>query len=335
MGENIMNNIMYQLKKPFLCISSVVVKEDGFKDYRFAAYKAATEVGFDVKRNPEDIGSTQDSFEYALKNEYPVFILIVGEEDSDMVRKECKIALNKCLPLLIFLKESDSGGISTKSTDFVKSLSAMSYDKLCSIFKNSEDLYQQTKSRLTDFLNNKNSSYPLLNSDVGAAYNYCSNLFENTKKRIMIYQKTSSLILGPRVGIDYEYNFYECLFNWIKNKQPDMQFIHVFSKHDTLDELKNHSYDYDIAKAKLNFTNLYKQFKDDHNFVIRINHVANDISYVISDANMVLVFPIENLRYSITLPFYLMKDSEISKIRTALSGSGSFFKYNSINNFYK
>ncbi len=326
---------MYQLKKPFLCISSVVVKEDGFKDYRFAAYKAATELGFDVKRNPEDTGSTQKGFEYALKNEYPVFILIVGEENSDMVRKECNIALEKCLPLLIFLKESDTGGISVKSTEFVRNLNYMSYDKSCSVFKDAEDLYYQTKSRLTNFLNDKNSSYPLLNSDVGAAYNYCSDLFDNTKKRIMIYQKSSSLILGPRIGIDYEYKFYDYLIKWIKNKQPDMQFIHVFSKKDTLDELKNHSGDYDIQQAKLNFTNLYKQFKKDRNFTIRINDVANDISYVIADADMVLVFPIENLRYSITLPFYLMKDSEIGKIKTALSSSGKFFKYDQINDFYQ
>lgn len=329
-----MNNIMSQLKKPLLCISSVYVREDGFKDYRFSAYLAANELGFDVKRNPEDIGSTQESFEYALKNEYPVFILIVGRTESEMVRKECNIALNYCLPLLIFLKEDDDGSISKDTTKFVSNLSKISYDRVCTKFSNAEELYNQVKSRLTSFLNSKNSSYPLLNSDVGGAYEYCTELIENAKKRIMIYQKTSSLILGPRKGIDYEYRFYKQIFSWLESKQPDMEFIHVFSKKDTLEALKQNNGEYDIANAQTQFLTLYNKLKKDRLFSIRVNPIVNDISYVIADANMVLVFPIESLRYSITLPFYLMKNSEILKIKSALSRSGRFLDLNKATNLY-
>ena len=61
-----------------LCISSVCYKESGFMDYRFTACKAARELGFKVIRNPEDTGITQNSFNSVLKQNNPVFILILG-----------------------------------------------------------------------------------------------------------------------------------------------------------------------------------------------------------------------------------------------------------------
>ena len=70
-----------------LCISSVQKKEEGFEDYRYMAYLAATEKGFYAVRNPENMGISQEDFEGTLKNEYPVFILLVGTIDSEVVNK--------------------------------------------------------------------------------------------------------------------------------------------------------------------------------------------------------------------------------------------------------
>ena len=94
-----------------LCISSVCYKESGFMDYRFTACRAAKELGFKVIRNPEDTGITQNNFNSALKQDNPVFILLVGStefEESEKVIEECKLALENGLPIFAFIKtESD------------------------------------------------------------------------------------------------------------------------------------------------------------------------------------------------------------------------------------
>ena len=83
-----------------LCISSVCYKEVGFMDYRFTAYRAASELGFTVIRNPEDTGITQNSFNSVLQQTNPVFILIIGDTEPCEVVKvvdECKLALENDL----------------------------------------------------------------------------------------------------------------------------------------------------------------------------------------------------------------------------------------------
>ena len=53
-------------------------------------------------------GITQEEFEYYLTHEYPVFILIVGTIESEIVNREVNLALEKCLPILVFIKTKNT-----------------------------------------------------------------------------------------------------------------------------------------------------------------------------------------------------------------------------------
>lgn len=199
------------------------IKESGFSDYRYIAHLAATELGFYVVRNPENKGISQDDFEGILENDYPVFIFIVGEKASNVVNREFNIAKEKCLPILVFIKGCD-GKIPRKTTKILENLSKYTYDYCCTIFNDCEDLYVQVYRRLSNYIREKASKYPRLEKDVSLAYNANRRLLSKSRRQIIIYQKTSILVLGPRKAVKYENEFYKELMDWLtKSKEKDVK----------------------------------------------------------------------------------------------------------------
>ena len=313
-----------------LCISSVIVKENGFQDFRFAAYLAASRLGFDVKRNPEDSGITQANFEYILAHEYPVFILITGVVDSKVVLRECRQAIDNCLPIFIFIK-ANNGKMSKKTIDYMNEISKVAFAYDCTLFQTCEELYRQVDDRLRRYLNRKNKLYPILQSDIAMAYSLNAELMPKVKKQIIVCQQTSILILGPRKNIEYEINFYKILLDWLINKDPSMEFLHVFSKTKTLQEIRQHGNCYDLGLAKRNLETLFTNQKV--NLFIGTTK-KESVSYVITDTNLLLVLPIEEYKYTINLPSYLMKNSEVDKIKHVLYRTSGKFGIDNIAEYY-
>lgn len=320
-----------------LCICSVQKKEEGFEDYRYVTYLAATSLGFDAIRNPERNGITQEEFELYLKKEYPVFIFLVGTIESEIVNREVELALKKCLPILVFIKKQD-GKISEKSKKIITQLSEVSYDYECTGFSTCEDLYDQVCNRLKSYIMDKESKRPILQKGVSLAYRANTELMKRAKRQIVIYQTTSILLLGPRRGCIYETEFYKELTEWLINKNGDnIKFVHVFNWDETMKERKEHANDYSLTEAKNNMRDLYKhyQFNDSDSLNIRYSNICNTVPYVITDTNLVFIIPIENERFSIELPAHIMKEQEICTILDEITRKTTIIDTNKIMEFYE
>lgn len=337
MGSSDMNNNEMMYPQGKLCICSVQVREQGFADYRYIVDSAARDLGFFPVRNPENMGITQNDFESILKNDYPVVVVIIGNEGSNTVKREFDIAKENCLPILGFMKETD-GKISDDTEKFMKNLSMVSYDYECAKFRNCEDLYLKVINRLKSYIKDKSSRSPLLQKGVGLAYRANKRLMKKAKSQIIIYQKTSILLLGPRNN-NNEQEFYRELMDWLKiERSDDVQFIHVFSWKDTVNEIKNNADDYNLDIAKKNVMDLYEKYEKKNRlpqFDIRYSNIPNSISYVITDTNLVFVIPIEDERYTIELPSNIMKVAEIDKIKDELYQKAPCMKKSDYIKLYK
>lgn len=320
-----------------LCICSVQKKEEGFEDYRYTTYLAAESLGFFAIRNPERNGMTQEEFELCLKVEYPVFIFLVGTVESEVVNEEFKIALEKCLPTFIFIKEKN-GVIPKKTEKIISKLSRISYNYKCTTFSTCEQLYDQVCERLKSYILEKEAKRPSLQTGVSLAYRSNTELMKKATRQIVIYQKTSILLLGPRRGCQYETNFYKQLTEWlISNKNSNIEFVYVFDWDETVLEKETHAQDYSLDTARENFWNLYNQYQDtkEDSLNIRFSKVHNSVSYVIADTNLVFVIPIENERFSIKLPAPIMKEQEIHTLLDEITRKTTIIDTNKISEFYE
>lgn len=320
-----------------LCICSVQKKEEGFEDYRYVAYLAATSLGFDVIRNPERNGITQEEFEYYLTHEYPVFILIVGTIESEIVNREVNLALEKCLPILVFIKTKNNV-ISEESQKIIKKYSEVSYNYECTTFSTCEILYKQVEARLKSYILDKRMKHPILQKGVPLAYRANTELMKKSKRQIIIYQRTSILLLGPRRGCIYESEFYRTLTEWLMKKQNEnIKFVHVFNWEETMQEKNEHADEYSLSEAKNNLSKLYKQYQSTNEdcLNIRYSHVYNSVPYVITDTNLVFIIPIENERFSMELPAHIMKESEICTILDEITRKTTIITPDRIEEFYK
>lgn len=352
-----------------LCISSVCYKESGFMDYRFTACKAARELGFKVIRNPEDTGITQNSFNSVLKQNNPVFILIVGSstlKKSEKVIEECKLALENGLPIFAFIKTASDKKIPENAEEVIKSISKTTFDGDCTLFSSCEELYYTLQARLQDYIRVKISLYPNIQDNSGSTYYYAYEQILRAKKRIILSQKTSLLILGPRKGNKYERRAYDALVDWIKNKDKDMQFMHLFCKEKTVKAMSSGEYNIETAKSTL-FQLLENELKKDkrlhsfsgnlpplcrnasylhkisngcsnsepHNFVFRsIEEETESVAHLITDTGVQFVLPIAGNTFNLVLPYYFTTESELMKLITHLY-SQEYMTYENIRKLYE
>lgn len=321
-----------------VCISSVYVKETGFEDYRSAACKAAEDMGYYVYRNPENKGSTQKEFEEFLKSKRPIFVLLVGQVKSTVVKKECKLALSLGLPIIPLLW-TENGKITDTTEKLMKSISKATFEKDCSCFGNCEDLYEAIQTRLIAYEAERKITTAKFIPQHSQIYIYSEKIIENAKKRIILCQQTSSMMLGPRLGVGHEQDFYEKLTNWIKNASKDMEFVHVFSYQKTKEELN--SSDYNCLKAK---SELLELLKIRHNKTSLVIRSTNDsiMPCVICDNNLIMPFKLGLQDYNMFLPHYITDGVSILQIVADIQGikgdllfSSDLAALTNIEDFYK
>lgn len=323
-----------------LCISSVCYKESGFMDYRFTACRAAKELGFKVIRNPEDTGITQNNFNSALKQDNPVFILLVGStefEESEKVIEECKLALENGLPIFAFIKTESDKIIPENAKEIISFVSKNTFDGDCTLFSSCEELYDTLQARLQDYIKVKISLYPNIQDNSGSTYYYAYEQILRAKKRIILSQKTSLLILGPRKGNTYECRAYDALVEWLKNRDKDMQFMHLFYKEKTVQDMLSGQYNIEAAKSTLFelLDNEQKSNSENPNFTFRsIGDAAESISHLITDTGVQLVLPIAGDTFNLVLPYYFTTESELMKLITHLH-SQEYMTYENVRELYK
>lgn len=318
-----------------VCISSVCNRETSFMDYRYTAYRAAADLGYDVYRNPENTGSTQIEFEKWLENKRPIFVLLVGQVNSKVVKDECSLALSLGLPIITLLW-TENGKILTPTKKLMKSISKATYEKDCSCFSNCEDLYQAIKKRLTAYEAERMITTANFIPQHSQIYITSERIINNAKKRIILCQQTSSLMLGPRTGVKHEQNFYNSLIKWIRNASKDMEFLHVFSYQDTIREIDSATYSCSHAKDEL-----MRSCNNKLSFVIRSTE-NNMMSCIICDNNLIVPFKLGTQEYNLFLPHYITDGASISKIVADIQGiTGEILFTNesssitNIENFYK
>lgn len=320
-----------------VCISSVYAREIGFKDYRYVAYKAAEDLGYNVYRNPENKGATQREFEKILENKRPIFVLLVGQFNSKAVKEECNIALSLGLPIITLLW-TENGKITSETKRHMKTISKATYEKDCSCFSNCEDLYGALQKRLTAYESERMVTTAKFIPQHPQIYTTSEKIINNAKKRIILSQKTSIMMLGSRFGVKHEQDFYKKLINWIKNAGKDMEFLHVFSYQETKKELNNAIYNCSNAKEEL-----LKICGNKIPFSLVIRSTNDNITpCIICDNNLIVPFNLGIQEYNMFLPHYITDGASISKIVADIQGikgdllfSNDLSTTANIENFYK
>ncbi len=299
-----------------VCISSVYTREVSFKDYRYTACQAAEDLGYDVYRNPENIGSTQREFENFLEDKRPIFILLVGQINSKVVKNECNIALSLGLPIITLIW-TENGKITAASKRLMKTISRVTFEKDCSCFGSCEDLYKALQKRLTAYEAERMVTTARFIPQHAQIYTTSEKIISNAKKRIILCQQTSSIMLGPRTGVKHERDFYKELTNWIKTASKDMEFIHIFSYNETKNEIKNTVYSSYNAKDEL--LKICSNINDKSSIVIRS---TNDsiMPCVICDNNLIVPFKLGLQEYNLFLPHYITDGASISRIVADIQG---------------
>lgn len=324
---------MKDLSSYSVCISSVYVKEAGFRDYRFTAKSIIEGMGMEVVRNPEDVG-TQYNFENVLRDKCDFLVLIMGKEPSETVEKELQIALSKGIAILVFVKvEYDRRG----KTIFPENVKERLYKISPDLFSMSivpfwacEDLAEKLERELQDSLFRKIRLSPLIGLDPPVAYSEGIKLIRDAKYRIILAQNTSILILGPRKGNIDEEEFYRVLLNWLKmNREQSAYFIHYFSMAETKKAMNDP--EYDLATAKKNFEEILLL---NGNITLRYSDMLESATHVIGDTGIGLNFRVGINRYYLFLPCFLTKDSELNKIVSNIRQLGKMFDKNDLNNMY-
>ncbi|MCH5196756.1 MAG: hypothetical protein J1F28_08575 [Oscillospiraceae bacterium] len=299
-----------------VCISSVYSREASFKDYRYVACKAAEDLGYDVYRNPENIGATQREFEKLLENKRPIFVLLVGQVNSKVVKDECNMALSLGLPIITLLW-TENGKITTATKRLMNTISKATFEKDCSCFGNCEELYKAIQKRLTAYEAERMITTAKFIPQHAQIYTTSEKIINSAKKRIILCQQTSSVMLGSRSGVKHEQEFYEKLINWIKNASKEMEFLHIFSYCETKSELHNTAYN--CSKAKDELLKICSNKNNNISLVIRSTNYSI-MPCVICDNNLIVPFKLGMQEYNMFLPHYIIDGSSISRIVADIQG---------------
>lgn len=299
-----------------ICISSVYTRETSFKDFRYTACKAAEDLGYKVYRNPEDKGSTQREFEQFLENKRPIFVLLVGQVNSKVVKDECDLALSLGLPIITLLW-TENGKITPATKRLMKAISKATFEKDCSCFGNCEELYGAIQERLAAYEAERMITTAEFVPQHAQIYTISEKIIQSAKKRIILCQQTSSVILGPRTGVKHERDFYKKLTDWIKSAGKDMEFLHIFSYQKTKDELKNNTYSCSTAKDEL--LKICNNSNNKISFVIR-STMDSVMPCIICDNNLIVPFELGKQEYNLYLPHYITDGASISKIVADIQG---------------
>ena len=295
------------------------MKEDGFKDYRYTAAKVVERLGYIPVRNPEDLGVTQSAFEATLRNDNPIFVLLIGTSDSNVVKRECAIALERGLHIIAFLKTNESF-ISDSTKKIMREISERIFDYDCSCFNTCEELDISLTARILEYQSRIMQFRAEFRPEKNHVYEIGTEMIKSAKKRIILCQETSSMILGPREGNFVEKDFYQALLEWIISSRFEMEFIHIYSQSKTNKALQ--SAEYNLINAKRELKLLLSQ-KNGCQISFRRYTSQKNLAHIIADTNLLLSFFIDNTRHNIFLPHFIVSTNTSKTLISESKGIGT------------
>ena len=300
-----------------VCISSVIEREQGFPDYRYIAKSVIDHMGHQAVRNPEDV-HTQYNFERVLNEECDFFVLIVGNTESTMV--DSNRQGKKLFP--------------TKGISAIKSVSPELYNMQIATFSSCEDLASALHQELENVIDRKIKLTPIIGIDPPIAYTEGVKLIQNAKYRLIVSQRTSCLLLGPRNGVAHEQAFYSEMLNWLKTpRDHSAYFLHYFSIDKTIAEAKTNNYS--LQRAKNNLQQIMSDKELSERIIFRASEGFEAISHVIGDTGLGFNFFVGSNRYYLFLPCFLTKDQELQQIIANVQSLGKAQTWQDILRMYK
>lgn len=311
-------------KRLVACISSVIHREEGFQDYRFVVKTVLESFDIDAVRNYEDVRN-QTNFNLVLEEECDLFVLLLGNVVSKAVAKELNIALARGLPIFVFIKRGwDTDG---KLVDSVAAKELLLkncpglYEEDRIYFDSAESLASHVKYQTAQFVRRKLLISPIVGIDPPVAYTEGIHLIQHARYRVVLVQRTSTFLLGPRIGNDPESRFYESLMRWLETKGKRRVFLHYFSWGDTQKALQSREYDVDVARKKA--TKLIQRKRAlGLQMTFRASPEMDIVSHVVGDTGLGLNFWIGESRYYLFLPSFMTKEKELEKIIASVQGTG-------------
>lgn len=195
--------------------------------------------------------SPSDSYREEVGN-CDIFLMLLWKSFRHAVKEEYAEAVRRNKPILILVKSL----IGNEERDpklkmFLKKLSSDSQRQLTRrvIYKN----YRKVKELRTAIQNSvaveiaKFYKEPIYTMARDEMYELGTSIIQYAQNRLYLYERTPSIILGPRDYIDdakkyiYEKEFVDTLEMWINNncKHSDKEFLYLFSPEATKQEIQN------------------------------------------------------------------------------------------------
>lgn len=315
------------------CISSVIHRESGFLDYRYLVKCILEKYQIEGIRNYEDI-RPQSNFEAEIRDSCDLFVLLLGSRISKVVKNELEIAMRRGVPTMVFIKTNyDKKGqlhMPKNTKDFlVKNYPGLYFEERI-YFDTIEKLGTLLEDQLKVFLKQKYNISPVIGLDPPVAYTEGVKLLVQARHRIVLVQRSSIFLLGPRNGNAPEKVFYGKLMEWLGRGGEGKYFLHYFSRRDTSNEMKTK--DYDISEAKKRALNILKS--GNMRCILRASDKLQTVTNLICDTGLGLNFYIGNNRYYLFLPCFLTKERELEGIVSSIGKMGKVVSVQEVRKLY-
>lgn len=236
-------------KRANVVISSVYVREKSFVEFRSIAKKCIDSFRIlQGLRSPEDL-ATQELFQAAMREKCLALVLILGKERSSAVREEFLLALHLGIPVIAMVQSdlgSDGRAVEPEGAREILKEAPYIYDYRRVVFRGPDDLDSLLEVQLEEIIYKKLLGGGHLTTHPPGVYREGLQILRWCVQHVTLCQRTSSLLLGPRMRRHDERQFYEELYSWIQKcaRLDHLHFLHLFSLDETLAEARMSAKDY-------------------------------------------------------------------------------------------
>lgn len=243
------------------------------------------------------------------------------------IEEEIRTALLSGKSILAFFKCEKNKENTGKIDRLIKRIQSNSFAHK---FTTLEDLRDSVKRSILNELFRKYISKPSFLSSSYKIYNETSKLIKNCQYTFFLSQQSPTILLGPRIGRDYEKFLFDNLISLIKKKSKNREITFIFDSEKTKIELQEHISDYNKKNISNNILFLENFFKENQDLPLRvIDRKKNTVQFVISDRSYILGNHTEHMAFAI-----LDENSDlITKIKDEIMKMSSCKKDSGLNAF--
>jgi hypothetical protein len=222
----------------------IASKADELKQEREFLSIICDYLGFESHRAPEESHAGANIREYLeTLQQSNVMVLVLGDVPSEYVDEEITEARRCGIPILPFFKINQDSKISTAAEKF-KAKYPMEFGGDFSTLSELKAKFEYALSRIINSFFITDNGLEHWSQDV---YDKARLLIVQANWRILIIERTSSLILGPRIGQLKQESFTEAIWEKIQNltkKKIDYELCYLFNAKETrkcVDDVKKYN----------------------------------------------------------------------------------------------